>query len=415
VRPRWAPIYLGIIGQTVVPMTPISLFESAQTGNYDNEVMRLLSRASNRWPGRRILHNDKVTTNMNMRDRMLAVVRGEPHDLVPFVQYEMGTLIDEQEVWSTIGHYNMGLLRWVSAHRSHAPNCSFDREDIERDGRRGIRTTLRTPVGQLVEETFFEPALGSGSIRRHFVKQPEDYRILTSFFRDRVIQQDLSQVEKCERELGTCGLPHVAVERTPYQQLWTQWVSLEDFSLHLVDCPETIAECVAAMTDNQQGIFEAIRNAPIPYVVFPDNITAPTIGEANFRRYCMPAYERLYDMLSDRDIPIYVHMDGDLAPLWTAIGESKVRGLDSLSPPPDNDTSIEQAVRMWPEMRLSPNFPSSVHLADPQTVYSTAARILEEGGHSGRLQIQISENPPPGAWRKSYPEIVRAIRDFGKP
>jgi hypothetical protein len=41
--------------------------------------------------------------------------------------------------------------------------------------------------------------------------------------------------------------------------------------------------------------------------------------------------------------------------------------------------------------------------------------ILSEAGHTGRLQIQISENVPPGVWRTSYPEIVRAIRNFGKP
>ena len=41
--------------------------------------------------------------------------------------------------------------------------------------------------------------------------------------------------------------------------------------------------------------------------------------------------------------------------------------------------------------------------------------FLEQAGHSGRFQIQISENVPPFAWQQSYPEIVRAIRDFGPP
>ncbi len=43
-------------------------------------------------------------------------------------------------------------------------------------------------------------------------------------------------------------------------------------------------------------------------------------------------------MLSDRNVPVFVHMDGDLKPLWNAIGESRVGGLDSFSPTPDNDT-----------------------------------------------------------------------------
>jgi hypothetical protein len=53
-----------------------------------------------------------------------------------------------------------------------------------------------------------------------------------------------------------------------------------------------------------------------------------------------------------------------------------------------------------------------VHLRPAEEVYATAREILEQGGHSGRLQIQISENLPPGAWRRSFPEIAGAIEDF---
>ena len=114
-------------------------------------------------------------------------------------------------------------------------------------------------------------------------------------------------------------------------------------------------------------------------------------------------------------MPLFVHMDGDLKPLWGAIGETGIAGIDSLSPPPDNDTSVADAFSMWPDFRLLVNFPSSVHLADSQTIYEQAWRLLEEGGHTGRLQIQVSEDAPPGVWRTSFPEIVRAIDDFGKP
>ena len=120
-------------------------------------------------------------------------------------------------------------------------------------------------------------------------------------------------------------------------------------------------------------------------------------------------------MLADRRVPVFVHMDGDLRPLWPAIGESGVKGLDSLSPPPDNDTSPGEAVSMWPWMRVWINFPSSVHIQPAQRVYACAADMLEQAGHSGRLQIQISENVPRFAWRTSIPQIVSAIQDFGRP
>ncbi|MCX5757085.1 MAG: hypothetical protein NTU83_00970 [Candidatus Hydrogenedentes bacterium] len=114
-------------------------------------------------------------------------------------------------------------------------------------------------------------------------------------------------------------------------------------------------------------------------------------------------------------MPLFVHADGDLKALWSAIAESPLRGLDSYSPPPDNDTAVVDAMAQWPEMRLCINFPSSVHLAEPEAVRKRTGELLEEGGHTGRLQIQVSENVPPEVWRTSFPAIVDAIRAFGPP
>ena len=70
---------------------------------------------------------------------------------------------------------------------------------------------------------------------------------------------------------------------------------------------------------------------------------------------------------------------------------------------------------MWPDKKILLNFPSSVHLADENTVYRHAEQILAGAGNSGRLQIQISENVPPDAWRRGYPQIGKAIEAFGRP
>ena len=144
-----------------------------------------------------------------------------------------------------------------------------------------------------------------------------------------------------------------------------------------------------------------------------DNITAPMIGPEQFDRWCAPLYEELAGMLAEDGRLAFVHMDGDLRALWGRIATSPIRGIDSLSPPPDNDTSVADCVREWPEMRVWVNYPSSVFLAPPEAIYAQTVRLLEEGAHTGRLQIQISENPPPGAWRMAFPEIVRAVREFG--
>ena len=355
---------------------------------------------------------------MTMRERMLAVVEGREHDRVPFVQYG-GLAAPDEEIWAQIGRGNMGLLRWTSVHRIETPNCRFETEDIVCDGKKGFRRTLHTPAGQLHEERLVEPTYGTSAAASHFVKEPDDYDILMAYFRDMSVHLDLDAVRETVRAFGEDGLPHTAVARTPYQQLWVEWVDIRDLAVHMVGCVDRLAQVFVLMTDVQRRVFEvvcqAVAQAPIPYINVPDNITAPMIGDTYFGVYCVPAYNELAEMLDQtgKDVPVYVHMDGDLKPLWDVIGASRVRGLDSMSPPPDNDTSVAEAIARWPEMRVCINFPSSVHLSSPESVYRQTMEILEQGGRQGRLQIQISENVPPGVWAESFPQIVQAIADFG--
>ena len=108
-------------------------------------------------------------------------------------------------------------------------------------------------------------------------------------------------------------------------------------------------------------------------------------------------------------------MDGDLKPLAKIIANLNIKGIESFTPYPDSDMSISEAVSIWPDKRLLLNFPSSVHLSGPKAVYQKTEEILEEAGHSGYLQIQISERAPSKAWQKTFPEIVKAIKKFGAP
>ena len=345
---------------------------------------------------------------MTMRERMLALIRGEPVDRVPFVQYDH-LAAPNDEIWAVVGRQEMGVLRWTSPYRRHHRDCTRTVEPIERDGRRGERTVIQTPRGSLQSVRFFEPTYQTGWTEEHFIKTPADYDVLTAWLDDEVIVADPEPLECARRELGDDGLPLVRVDRTAFQQLWIQWVSLDDLVCHMLDEPERVATCIAALQRRHREVFAIVESLDVDFVDVPDNITAPVIGEGWFRQYCLPDYVELAGMV---DVPVYVHMDGDLAPLYDAIGESKISGIDSLSPPPDHDTSPAKALAMWPHMRVAINFPSSVHLDPPEQVYATTMGFLQEAGDSGRFQIQISENVPPFCWRTSFPQIVRAIHDY---
>jgi len=350
---------------------------------------------------------------MNMRERMLAMVQGREHDRVPFVIYDGVLPVDE--VRALVGADQVGLLRWSHVHKVEHSRCAFQSWDTVTAAGRSRRTALYTPKGTLFEERAYEPAYGSSSVRKHFVQEPKDYEALWAYLEDGVVLEDYAHFYRDQRELGEFGLPLAAVERTPYQQLWIEWVGLDNLGYHFADCPDRVEHTIELLRARARTIFHIVRRSPAPFIDFPDNITAPPIGPQRFRTYCVPLYNELADMLADRGVRVFVHMDGDLKPLWDGISASKVGGLDSFAPAPDNDTTVADAVKLWPDMRLWINFPSSVHLRPAEGVRAEAEAILAAGGHTGHLQIQISENVPLNCWRTSLPAIVQAINAFGKP
>jgi len=97
------------------------------------------------------------------------------------------------------------------------------------------------------------------------------------------------------------------------------------------------------------------------------------------------------------------------------IAETNVRGMDSFTPTPDCDMSIAEAVTLWPEKILWVNFPSSVFMQAEDKIREKMNEILTCAGHTGKLQIQISENIPLDRWQGSFPIIVEEIERFGTP
>jgi hypothetical protein len=354
---------------------------------------------------------------MTMRKRLLAVLQGRDLDRVPLIMYEDLMPIQyknirvREQVRATFGD-RIGLLRWSAVHKLETPHCHFETQEYYIGEAHWERITLFTPAGTLYQERALEPVYNSGAIRKHYVVKPQDYEILWAYLDDGVILEDYARYNRDQFELGESGLPLPAVERSPYQQLWIEWVGLDQLALHIQDYPERVEKTIGKLNERAKKIFEIAYNSPAPMIDFPDNITAPAIGLKRFIQYNVPLYNELANMLADRKALVFVHMDGDLKPLWGAIAESKVGGLDSFSPSPDNDTSVADAIRLWPDKRLFVNFPSSVHLRSYDEIRAEAESILEAGGHTRRLEIQFSENVPYDVWRTSFQAIADAVESF---
>ena len=375
---------------------------------------------------------------MTMRERMHAVLAGREHDRVPFCTYGGMEGLPFDEITDLLGPNRWGRLHYTMVHRVAYPHCKFETEDYDdvgarqsepsheaigmrypglegADGDRWQRNTIHTPAGSIFEERVFEPAYDSSTARKHFLETAADYEVFWAFLEDAVIVPDYDRYLREDALAGDDGMAMAWIERTPYQQLWVEWVGLGNLGIHMVDFPDHVHRTMELLRSRARRTFEIAALSPAPFIEMPDNITAPAIGPKRFLEYCVPLYNELASMLADRGALVFVHMDGELQGLWDAIAASDVGGLDSFTPAPDTGTPVEQAVAMCPDLRLWVNFPASLHLASPEEIREAAEGILRAAGHTGRLQLQITENIAAGTWPTSLPIIADAIESFGRP
>lgn len=112
---------------------------------------------------------------MTPRERVLAVLRKEPVDKVPFTIYE--TKIPRCAVERHLRNKGMGIVnRQISAYLTKTPNCINETHTYIENGKQRIRTNIRTPVGEVY--TIQEPAGFTTWTLEKLFKKTKDYKIL---------------------------------------------------------------------------------------------------------------------------------------------------------------------------------------------------------------------------------------------
>jgi len=345
------------------------------------------------------------------RERILAAIHGQPVDRVPFVVYD-GVAATVTAMQAELGVDQVGVQRWVRPYRLVTPHCQSAEQELVVDGRRRRRRWLQSSWGDLWEERFIDSPYAVTPAIRPFVTEGREYDLLLAYLSDTIVEPDPEAYEAVDRELGAAGVPHCVIPRTPYQQLLHEWVNAEDLTWHLLESSHAVLACIEQMQRIQREVFAIVSQLRPPYVVIPEHLHAPVIGRTSFNKYCVPLYRELAELLAGDQIPVFVQMDGDLRQLWYDIEDAPLGGIDGLAPPPEHDTSVAQAVKLWPNLALGVKFPTTTFLKPAKVVYDKALQLLQEGGPSQRLILQVTEPVPPGRWKITFPAILKAIDDY---
>ena len=362
---------------------------------------------------------------MTVHERMMAVYRKELPDRIPVSIYAWH--LPRGSFERVLRDMGLGLIDWHAAVSLLAPpwhvssgvlsevrGADFRISLSWEDGQQVETHTYCTPVGTISRQTIKDPSYGSDWVRKFYVTEPEDYKVLQYLIEHTVFRRNESALQTKKKDLGTDGVVLGRIDRCPYQKLLIELAGPERFLMDLYTDPGPVTELLQVMSGRMDEAFEIVLESQADAIWQPDNITVDMTPPDCFRKYCMPFYERYGKRLEDLGKPYLVHMDGRLAPLKDLIARCPFDAVESMSfPDVGGDLSFSEARSAWPDKVILPNFPAPLCYKDDPEIEAYLDRLLAEVGTRTAFMLQVSEDIPATEWQRVLHILCRFMRDRG--
>jgi hypothetical protein len=345
---------------------------------------------------------------MTPRQRVLAVLRGEKPDKVPFTVYE--SMIPQCSVERRLREEGLCIVnRRHNPIAREAPNCIEESHRYTEKGRPRVRSITRTPVGEV--STLAEPADFTTWTLEHLFKGPEDYAPLLYMIRDWQYRPAYDDYLTAERWMGEDVILRGGVGSSPLHRIMIHWMGVETFAVEWMERRDEVLKLEAAWRSAQEPAYEILANSPITHANFGGNESPEVMGPERYREFCVPLYRDCAEVFHAQGKLLGSHLDANNRAWADAVASSGLDYVEAFTPSPDTDLTLAEALDAWPDKVLWINFPSSIHLARVEEIRRVAREIVDLGMQTSRVIIGITENIPPDRWQESLLTISEVINE----
>ncbi|MEM2905198.1 MAG: hypothetical protein QW587_05620, partial [Candidatus Bathyarchaeia archaeon] len=204
---------------------------------------------------------------MDVRERALAVLRGEKPDRLPWLAYSF-LMPPVGSAERELRNMGLGLVLRLRVWREEMPNVSMQERMV---GGLCERSYL-TPVGKVSTRlrTGLRSFAGGAWTIEHLVKDVEDYEVVKFMFEDTVYTPDYGSFTEAERNLGGDGLAYVRVEPSPFQKLMKDVMGYRALALGVHLHRRELEALIDAIARKQDELYRIVADSPAEVVLLPE-------------------------------------------------------------------------------------------------------------------------------------------------
>ena len=345
---------------------------------------------------------------MTPRERVLAVLRREPVDKIPLTIYE--SIIPQCAAERRLRNEGLCIVdRSVNPFVQDQPTCPEETRTWTENGKERVRRIVHTPEGALTSAC--EKAGFTAWTFERLFKGPEDYKRLLAMVRGHQFRPNYEAFAEAEAWKGDDVILRADVGPCPLHWIMVHWMGVETFSVEWAERRDEILKIEAVMRENLRRVYPILADAPITHANFSGNEIPEMMGPPRYREFCLPLFNECAEAFHAKGKFLGTHLDGNNRAWAEDVAASGLDYIEAFTPAPDTDMTLEEALAAWPDKVLWINFPSSVHLADIETIKRTTRELIAAAQGTNRLIIGITENMPPDRWQENMLAISDVINN----
>lgn len=247
----------------------------------------------------------------------------------------------------------------------------------------------------------------------HAIKSVDDFPVYRGLIEGLEFRPRPDRIEALERSLGERGIISLTGPETPLMGFIMYHCGIERSLYLLMDHEREMAELMDVIHQRNLQVYRLICQMPgqvvRPFEDTSSSLTAPWM----FEKYCAPYLNDYADICHEHGKLLIVHMCGLLKEMLPLIAQTRIDGIEAITPPPTGNCPPELAREALPKAILIGGMdPTRLVGASPAQVEEMVGDILDRMAGDPRF-ILGSEEVPVGAELESVRRIGQVLDRYG--
>jgi methylmalonyl-CoA mutase cobalamin-binding domain/chain len=393
------------------------------------------------------------------RERILAAMRGEMVDVIPFVprldlwwlgNVSRGTLPSEFEgmtpddiarsrgwaVYHMVPNFSdvngpedalhrcLGLFNFKQSAYRFELGGGVEVQVGEVDGQHVV--DYHTPVGSArtiggLTEEMKRAGVSLGWVQEHLIKQARDYEIAAYIFENIEVFPNYESSQECIDALADDGViaaggPTLAA--SPVHQIQKELIDHTQFFYEYNDNPKLIRRLAESIEGYFEKVLEILADCPAEVVLWGANYDDMLTYPPYFEREIQPWLRRVAEELGARGKIVATHTDGENQKLMDLIRDCGCHVAESLTPAPMTKVGIDEYYRRWRnQLTIMGGIPESVLIEQTASEAEFEAyldQLFASVAPGDRLILGTADSTPPDAVFSRLDRIAERVALEGR-